>query len=397
VNSLSSPSRPIAPFILVSLTVVLLSLGIVMLISTGAWAKEAKIDTYFTVKNQFKWLAIGCTLAIIASRLSLSWIEKHAPTFFLGVAGLLVLCYVPFVGERINGSSRWISGKLIGLSSLRLQPSELAKISTVMILAYWYAKKQHSERRWRDHFFIPMGLFLIPVALIAGEVDLGASSLIVGGSLILMFIARTPLAGLVTLAVSGLGGLAAGIIFIDNRRRRFEEYLSFLENPMQHLGDSGMQQARGLMAFASGGLGGVKLGGGQQKLGQLPYAHTDFIFPMIGEELGFCVAAIVIALFAAFLITGLLIANRAKTLFGRLLGIGLTFMLVIQALINFSVTIAIIPNKGIPLPMVSYGGSNLVFCLITIGILLNLSREQNSETPMRLAQLVRKPRLAAPV
>jgi len=364
----------IASHVLLGCVLLLIGLGIVMLISTGMWSAGHGGDTFFSLRRQAMWLALSVVVCVVMSRVPAVMLQRLAPWIYGFGCLLLVLCFVPGVGLTLNGSSRWISLKSAGLAAAQVQPSEFAKLSVVIGLAAWYERTGGRSREFFHGFIIPVMLVALPVGLIGSEVDLGAAALIGLAAFALMFVAGANLPALGVTIALGLGAIYAAIKFIPNRARRFTDFLDVLRDPMAHLGDSGMQQVRAMMAFANGSTSGVGLGAGQQKAMGLPYAHTDFIFPMVGEELGLVATLAVVVGYALILIFGMFIALHASTRFGRLVGVGCVVLLALQATLNIAVTTVCLPNKGLPLPFVSYGGSNLLFCLTCVGILLNLHR-----------------------
>ncbi len=363
-----------AAHFLLGATLLLVGLGLVMLVSTGAWAEAGQEDAYFSVKRQFLFLSVGIVLCAALSRIPYLVWHRIVPWIYGLGCLLLVLCFVPMVGQSINGSARWVNLRAVGLTGAQVQPSEFAKLSVVMALAAWYARIGPRHREFGAGFMVPLGLVLVPVALVGREVDLGAASLIGLASFAVMFVAGANMWAVVGSILAGLAAIAGAIRFIPNRMTRFVEFLDVVKNPMAHLQDTGMQQVRAMMAFSNGGVGGAGLGNGEQKVMGLPYAHTDFIFPMVGEELGLVATLAVVFCYVVMLVSGMLIALHAPERFGKLLGMGLVALLALQATLNIAVTTACLPNKGLPLPLVSYGGSNLLFCLTAVGLLLNLHR-----------------------
>jgi cell division protein FtsW len=207
--------------------------------------------------------------------------------------------------------------------------------------------------------------------LIVMEVDLGTTALIGATMFVIMFVAGT---NPVLLGLLSLGGLA-GILFVATHMSERMARLSAFMDPERFKDDAGLQQMQALIAWGSGGMEGLGLGNGRQKMLYLPYAHTDFIFPMIGEELGLRMSLLVIFLFVVIIVCGMMIALHAKDRAGLLLGCGIVSLLGLQAAVNIGVTTSLLPNKGLPLPFVSYGGSNLAACLFGIGLLLNIYRQ----------------------
>ena len=364
----------IASHVLIGSVLLLIGLGIVMLISTGMWSADQGGDAFFSLRRQLVWLGLSVVACTVVARMPMEWLQRLAPWIYVFGCVLLALCFAPGIGVEINGSRRWIGLKGLGLPGVQVQPSEFAKLAAVIGLAAWYVRAGVRSRSFLHGYLIPMMLVAVPVGLIGCEVDLGAAALVGLASFSLMFVAGANLPALGVTVLSGLGAIYAAVKYIPNRAKRFTEFLDVLRDPMAHLGDTGMQQVRAMMAFANGSTSGVGLGAGKQKVLGLPYAHTDFIFPMVGEELGLVATLSVVVCYALILIFGMFIALHAATRFGRLVGVGSVVLIALQATLNIAVTTVCLPNKGLPLPFVSYGGSNLLFCLICLGLLLNLHR-----------------------
>ena len=356
-------------FLLVAAVVALTALGVVMLTSTGAYAQEAKGEPFFFLKHQLQWLVIGTVVCVAAAVIDYRHLEQRWWWVYGAAAVLLLLCFVPHVGREINGAKRWIR-----LGGQTFQPSELGKIAALIMLAWWYSRKETNPRAFLSGFIYPLLGVGFLIALIAPEVDLGTSALIGCTTLMIMFIAGTPLIYLALLSISGLAALYTAVQMMPERAGRF---LAFLY-PEQFPNDA-YQQIQALIAFGVGGITGQGLGNGLQKLAYLPYAHTDFIFPMVGEEMGLAFTLGVVFCFLILLTTGVFIATRASDRFGKLLGFGVVILLVLQAILNIGVTTMLLPNKGLPLPFISYGGSNLVFCLASIGIIISIYRRGHGE------------------
>lgn len=357
--------------ILVATVIALIALGITMLLSTSVFVENEAKDIYFDVKRQVVWIGLGFVICAIVAMIDYRFWQRSA-SVWLGIGCLLlVLCFVPGVGEYRNGAHRWINGRSIGLGSLRLQPSELAKLAVLFVVAGWLTRHVARVSEFGKGFAWPLVVTAIPVSLIAIEVDLGSTALICAMVMLLMYVAGTRLLYLGGSGIAALGALALAVKLVPNR---MERVLVFL-HPEEHTTDLGMQAWRGMLAFGSGGATGLGLGNGREKLMYLPYAHTDFIFPMVGEELGLVGTLLVVFAFVLIIVSGMLIATHAPDRFGKLLGFGLVCIVVLQAMINIGVTTVLLPNKGLPLPFVSYGGSNLLLCLISIGILLNIYRQ----------------------
>jgi cell division protein FtsW len=344
----------------------MLVIGIVMLFSTSAFARDSHGDVYFFMKRQVVWLGVGLVVCTVAALVDYHFWQRTWWIWF-GVALIaLSLCFVPHFGMRMNGSRRWV-----GLGPVTFQPSEIAKIAAVFFLAWWFARSEKGAGRILQGFVIPFAIVVTLLLLIVLEVDLGTTALVGATMFVIMFVAGT---NPVLLGLLSLGGLA-GILFVATHMSERMARLSAFMDPERFKDDAGLQQMQALIAWGSGGMEGLGLGNGRQKMLYLPYAHTDFIFPMIGEELGLRVSLLVVFLFVVIIVCGMMIALHAKDRVGLLLGCGIVSLLGLQAAVNIGVTTSLLPNKGLPLPFVSYGGSNLAACLFGIGLLLNIYRQ----------------------
>ncbi len=355
----------------------LIGLGIVMLMSTCYFADTgetgaSEADLYFNVKRQMLWLGVGIAVCVVLAIFDYSKLASvKVAWWFMGIAAaLLGLCFLPAVGERINGAARWISLKSLGFGEVRFQPSELAKLATIVFLAAWFSTYAGASRQFKMGFLYPLLGLLALTVLIGLEVDLGSAALLVAVALVVMFVAGSHWFYLGVTTTAGAVTLAVCIRMMPNR---FERYLAFLDLEKYKL-SYGLQQYRSRLAFGVGGVEGVGLGDGRQKMAYLPFAHTDFIFPMVGEELGLWMTLLVVFAYVVICVCGFLIALSAKDRFGQLLGVGIASLISAQAVVNMGVTTALLPNKGLPLPFVSYGGSNLVCLLAGVGILLSICR-----------------------
>ena len=357
-------------YILVLAVAVLITVGLVMLYSTGAFAPDSHGDQFNFLKKQSFWLGVGFIFSILFALLDYHRLERSWDVMFPFALGLLALCFIRPIGMRLNGSWRWIHA-----GPVTFQPSELAKLVAIIFVAWWYTKFEAKAKGFLMGLICPVavvGMLLIPIVL---ETDLGTTLLIGATVLLIMFVGGASPKYLGPLVIVGVAGLLAIAWRISERQGRL---LAFL-HPDQYQEKEGHQQWMGLIAFGSGGAEGLGLGNGRQKMLYLPYAHTDFIFPVIGEELGLRVTLIVVFCYLLIVTSGILISLNAKDRFGMLLGFGCTATLGLQAAINVGVTTSLFPNKGLPLPFISYGGSNLFFCLICIGILINIYRQGKEE------------------
>lgn len=346
----------------------LTALGMVMLFSTSAHTQESHGDMYFFVKRQGVWLGIAMAAAVFTALVDYTWWKKTWWLFFALAFVLLILCFVPPIGMRINGSNRWINLRL-----MTFQPSELAKIASLFFMAWWFDKHATHAATLLKGFVFPLGIVSILILPIVCEVDLGSSALIGAVALAVMFMGGASMRWLVPMVVLGLIGVLYAATHIDERMARL---LAFLEPEKYKLGE-GLQQWQALIAFGSGGIEGLGLGEGRQKHLYLPYAHTDFIFPMIGEELGLRITLLTVLGYLLICLCGTIVAANARDRFGMLLGFGCVMMITLQAAVNIGVTTSVLPNKGMPLPFISFGGSNLAICYFMIGILVNIHRHGN--------------------
>jgi cell division protein FtsW len=322
------------------------------------------------LKKQGFWLGLGFFTAIACALVDYHWWQRTWMVWLGASAILLALCFVHPIGLRLNGSSRWLQA-----GPLTFQPSELAKFGAIVFVAWWYSRFESVQHRFLPGIVAPLAVIAVLLGLIAAETDLGSTTLIGATVLLMMFVAGANWRYLGMMLAAGIGGIFCLAWRISERQGRL---LAFM-HPDQYQKTEGHQQFMSLIAFGSGGIEGLGLGNGRQKMSYLPYAHTDFILPVIGEELGLRVTLIIVFCYLLVLTAGTLIALNAKDRFGMLLGFGCTFVVGLQALVNIGVTTSLLPNKGLPLPFISYGGSNLFFCLICVVILINIYRQGKEE------------------
>lgn len=360
----------------VLLSVALLSgAGLLMLASTGAYATDGTAEGYAGLKRQSIYLVLAVGACAVAALIDYRVWERFFWPFFLGTLVLLVLCFVPGVGLKINNEWRWISARSVGLPFVRMQPSELGKVAVLFFLAWWYARRPLRVRTFWSGFLAPLLVLAVPIGLIGIEKDLGTAALLAGVVMAVMFVAGVRWPYLVTSALLAGGALAAAIWTIPERMSRI---LAFLDLEGHRYGE-GLQQWRAMIALGSGGVTGRGYGNGIEKMFYMPYAHTDFIFPMIGEEFGLVGSLAVVLAFVLFVVGGMTVAASAPDGFGKLLGAGIVILVGCQAVVNIGVTTAVLPNKGLPLPFISYGGSSLVVLFFLLGILVNLYRQGVSQ------------------
>ena len=350
----------------------LLVIGIVMLFSTSAFALDSHGDVYFFIKRQAIWFGIGLVVCTFVALIDYHFWQRTWWLWFALALVTLILCYIPHLGMRINGSRRWV-----GLGQLTFQPSELAKLTAIFFLAAWFSRYEKAGNNVIYGFLIPLAIISLLAGLILGEVDLGTTALLGTTAFVVMFVAGANPLWLGITSFVGLSAIAVVATQISERMGRLSAFL----HPQNFKEDAGLQQMQALIAWGCGGMEGLGLGNGRQKMLYLPYAHTDFIFPIIGEELGLRFSLLVVFLFVVIIVCGIMIALHAKDRFGLLLGCGVVSLLALQAAVNIGVTTSLLPNKGLPLPFISYGGSNLVTCLFGVGLLLNIYRQGILEPP----------------
>lgn len=352
---------------LVATIVALNVVGLVMVMSASSVvALENYGSSWVFVQRQVLWTVLGLAAFVLASRVDYRNLRRISIPLLVVVAGLLVLVFIPGLGVHASGSSRWI-----GVGSFTFQPSELAKLAIVIFVADLLVRRSDDIGEWRLVLRPVLFVFGAFALLVLRQPDMGTTvilALIVGA---LLFAGGVRLRQLVPLAAVGLSAAVVLALSASYRRARV---LSFLD-PFADAGNTGYQAVQSLIALGSGGLFGVGLGAGRQKWLFLPNAHTDFIFAVIGEELGLIGAFLVVALFAVLGVLGLRTAVKAPDRFGELIAIGITVWIVGQAVINIGATVGLLPITGVPLPFVSFGGSALVFTMAAAGVLVNVARQ----------------------
>ena len=344
----------------------LVFLGVVMVYSASAIIAADRFgDPFFFLKKQLFWAFLGGGLLWAALRLDYRRLERLVVPLLVVSISLLVLVLLPPFGQAINGTRRWFR-----IGPLSFQPVELAKFALVLYLASFLTRRAAALRSFWQ------GLF--PILLVAGTMalltfvqpDLGNSLALVVLTLVLAYLAGAPVKHMAWVAAAALPLVTLAVALKPYRWRRM---LAFV-NPWDDPQGSGFQIIQSFLALGSGGLTGRGLGGSKQKLFYLPEPYTDFIFAIVGEELGLIGAVCVIALFAVLIWRGLRVGLRAPDPFGSYLALGLTVMLATQTLVNLGVVMGALPTKGLPLPFVSFGGSALLMTMFSAGVLLNISQ-----------------------
>lgn len=347
----------------------LLVLGIVMLVSASTGQQEAR---YLIM--QPIWAGIGLVGCFIAASGDYRWLKKFWWALLLLAVVLLALVWVPHIGIAKKGAARWI-----GSGSFRFQPSEFAKIALIIAVAWYGERFQRHMGTFSRGILIPgVGIGAV-LFLIFKEPDVGTTLLLAAVSAVMLLVSGLRWRYVVPPLLIGLIGIA---VFVANDPVRSQRMYAWL-HPEETRLDKGMQTYQSVAALGSGGLQGVGLGEGRQKLGFVPEHHTDFIFSVIGEELGLAATLSVIFAFMVILVCGVYIAWNAVDTFGMLIATGITFLITMQVVINLGVVTGALPNKGLALPFISYGGSNLVIMLGCIGLLINIGRHAGSPLPVK--------------
>ncbi len=341
----------------------LLALGLVMLYSSSM----TQVGAHYLVM-QLVWCVFGFVLCISAASLDYQLLKKYAwPLFGLALL-LLLLVLVPHIGRKINGARRWFD-----LHGVRFQPSELGKIALIIALACYGDRFQRRMPTFKWGILFPVMLIGAILGLIFVEPDRGTTILLAAVSGAMLLLAGVQWKFIIPPVLLAIIGLVVSILHDPMRMKRIFSWLDLEQNK----DGVGYQAYQAMIALGSGGWNGLGLGNGRQKLGFVPEHHTDFIFSIIGEELGLVATLAVILAFVIIALCGLYIALHAKDTFGTLLATGITLLISLQAAINIGVVTSALPNKGLPLPFISYGGSNLLAMLTCVGILLSVARQAN--------------------
>jgi len=345
----------------------LLGLGIVMVFDASYFIGAERFGSpYALVARQAVFMCMAATLAFFLSRIDPLLLRRLAYPALFATLFLLVLVLVPGIGQVRGGARRWIS-----LGLFAFEPSELMKPVFVLYLAHSLTRKQSKIHSFVDGVLPHLMMLLVPIVLLLLQPDFGASAVLAMVTLAMLFAGGARLGQLGAL---GLLALPPALALIWHSPYRWQRVTAFLDPWQDQLGN-GFQLVQSFLAFGSGGVLGAGLGNGKQKLFYLPEGHTDFIFSLIGEELGLAGAVVVLLCFGVLAMRGFRVATRSRDCFSRLLAFGLTFLIVGQAMLNISVALGLLPTKGMPLPLVSYGGSAMMSAGLLLGVLLALSRE----------------------
>jgi len=371
--------RPLTSYyLLLGASALLLTIGVIMVLSASSVYsfEQNNGDSYAVVKRQLMWVAIGIPCAWLASRLPQSTIRRFA---WIGVGVsivLLLLLRVPSLGRTVNGNTNWL-----GVGPLVIQPAEIAKLAIVLWAAHVYARKERRLGKLSE-VIVPVvpGLLLVIGLVVLGH-DLGTGLVLAAILLAMLWVVGAP-GRMFTISLTVVGVLA--IALASASPERLQRITNFAD-PFKDFHNAGWQPAHGLFALSSGHILGQGIGASQQKWGDLPEAHTDFIFAVLGEELGLVGTLLVIGLFLTIAYAAIRVASRTQDPFVRYLTFGVVVWLLGQMIINVGMVLALLPVIGIPLPLVSYGGSALVPSLVALGVLIGFARRE-PEAARALAQ-----------
>ncbi|HPQ43450.1 MAG TPA: putative lipid II flippase FtsW [Syntrophales bacterium] len=373
----SSTMRGKPDVILLLVTISLVVIGTVMIYSSSSIIAMEKFgDGYHYIKKQILFVLLGFGIMMVMSRLPYQWWKKVAYPGILISIVLLSVLMIPGIGTKVSGATRWIRA-----GGVSFQVSELVKIMLVIFLSHYLTKKIVCVKEFSRIFLVPLVIMMIIIGLVLCQPDFGAAVIMVTVFMLMFYLAGSRI---VYLAGFVAAVIPVAVVLVIHESYRMQRLMSFL-NPWEDPTRTGFQIIQSFISFGSGGAFGVGLGSGMQKLFYLPEPHTDFILSVIAEEGGFVGVAIVLVLFGVLIVRGFMISFACSDLFGMLLASGLTTVIALEAFINMAAVMGLIPTKGLVLPFLSYGGTSLMMCMATVGILLNISsfqarKEDNAET-----------------
>ncbi len=346
--------------------VILICIGMVMIYSaSSAYAWDRYKDGLFFFKRHVSFVAIGAILTFLVMLIDYRKLQRYSKPLLIVSFILLFLVLIPGLGREVSGARRWFRFHWISF-----QPSELANLAVIIYVADFIARKSdYIDRFWKG-FVPPMMVLGLTVLFILAQPDLGTSVALTTVVIIMLFTAGIRMSFLFSLVLASIPALYLLVFHVPYRRARI---LAFL-NPWLDPKGSGFQIIQSQVALGSGGVTGVGLGHSKQKLFYLPAAHTDFIFSIIGEELGLIGTVGLILLFIFFIRCGIKVIKGAPDKFSHFLSLGLLMMICLKGAINIGVSCGVLPTKGLPLPFISYGGSSFIFDMISVGIMMNIAR-----------------------
>lgn len=349
------------------IVVVLVAVGIVMIYSASAiYAYGNTGDSLYFLKKHIIYLLVGLVMMFAAMSFDINDLKKFSkPAMLLSIL-LLVMVLIPHIGRETSGARRWFR-----IGPVNFQPSEFAKLAMIVYIADLIARKKDMMKNFLFGYLPAIAVLGIVVLLVLLEPDLGTAMTISMITVIVLFAGGVRIHHIAACVLASIPFLYILLFRVPYRRRRIMMFL----NPWVDRRGAGFQIIQSFIALGSGGVFGLGLGQSKQKLFYLPASHTDFIFSIIGEELGFLGAASIVILFALFVWQGMKIVFRSRGIFERSLSLGIVSLIALEAIINIGVTAGALPTKGLPLPFISYGGSGLIFHLAAIGLLLNVAKD----------------------
>ena len=351
---------------LLIIVMILIAIGIVMIYSASAiYANEKMGDSLYFIKKHLIYLAAGIFMMLLVMAMDIQTLKRLSKPIMAFSIILLVLVLIPHIGREAAGARRWFR-----IGPINFQPSELAKIAILVYLADLLTRKEKVIRSFLYGYLPPVLALGFVLGLVLLEPDLGTAIAISAIGLLMLFVSGVRPLYIFASIMASIPALYILLFRVPYRRKRMMIFL----NPWSDKRGAGFQIIQSFIALGSGGIFGVGLGQSRQKLFYLPASHTDFIFSIIGEELGFIGAASVVVLFILFVWEGMKITFRAEGQFERLLSMSLVCLIALEAIINIGVTAGVLPTKGLPLPFISYGGTSLVFHLTAVGLLLNIAK-----------------------
>jgi len=354
--------------------VALAAIGLVMVYSASSVvAYDRLADSAYFLKRQAAWTALGFAALWLARGIHYQRLRAFTVPVLVLVALMLVAVQIPGIGRVAGGARRWLVA-----GPITFQPVELAKLALVLYLAHFLAHRGVSIRNLRRGVLPPLAITTGLAALVLRQPDMGSAMVLGVVTMSLLFVGGARIVHLALIAIAALPVVALAVVVAPYR---FQRILAFL-NPWHDPQGTGFHIIQSLLAFGSGGLFGVGLGASRQKFFYLPERHTDFIFAILGEELGLLGTLGLLAVFGLFIYRGFRIARAAPDRYGALLALGITASVAGQALMNMGVATGLLPVTGVPLPFVSFGGTSLVTTMIQVGILLNISQYMRGETPV---------------
>ncbi|MGA9749270.1 MAG: putative lipid II flippase FtsW [Nocardioides sp.] len=377
--------RPLTSYyLLLGASTLLLTIGLMMVLSSSSVRSYVIFDnSYYIFLRQLTWVALALPIAFVVSRLPHKVIRLFAWPAIIAAILTLSLTLVPGLGYETNGNQNWLS-----VGPLRLQPSELAKLAVILWCSDLYARKEKLLGDWK-HTLLPMvPVTGVVVGLVVAQKDLGTALVLFAIVLGMLWVVGAP----ARLFVLGLCTVGVLVLWLATTSQERLERLTNFADPFKDYEGAGWQSAHGLFAMSSGGIFGKGISASQQKWGSLPEAHTDFIFAVLGEELGLVGTLLVLGLFLTIAYAGIRVALRTDDAFIRFMAAGITIWLTVQMMINVGMVLALLPVIGIPLPLVSYGGSALLPSLVALGLLVSFARaEPGAKAALRAKRRRRTP------